>query len=85
MLAKTLVLLTDLLMGGFCPLETSDLMEGKALGIPWAWLLRPEWTGERGLLVEDGEERMGFLGDESDFTTGPSTSFPPEGEEDMED
>lgn len=79
MLTKTRVLLTDLLMGGFCPLETSDLMDGKALDIPLARLSWSERKGEKGVLAEDAEERTGFLGDEvgreeDDFTTGLSTS-----------
>lgn len=34
MLTKTLVLLTDLFTGGFCPVEVAGLMEGKVLEVP---------------------------------------------------
>lgn len=71
-LTKTLVLLTDLFTGGFCPVEVAGLMEGKPLEIPL--LSRPERTGELRLLAGD-EGVKSFFGeetglDEDVFTTG---------------
>lgn len=61
MLTKALVLLTDLFIGGFCPVEVADLMEGKA---PETSLLsRPGRTGGLRLLAGDGGVKS-FFGEE---------------------
>lgn len=52
MLVKTLVLPTDLFIGGFCPVEVAGLTGGKALEIP-----RLLWVGRTGgLRLLAGEE-----------------------------
>lgn len=65
MLTKALVLLTDLFIGGFCPIEVAGLMEGKALEIPL--LSRLGRIGELRLLAGDGGATS-FFGEEG--TTG---------------
>lgn len=62
MLTKTLVLLTDLFTGGFCPVEDPGLMEGKELEIPL--LSGKERTGEPRLLAGDDGVNS-FFGEES--------------------
>lgn len=66
MLTKTLVLLTDLFIGGFSPVEVDGLMEGEAPEIPLV-LSRPGRTGEVRLLAGD-EGVKSFFGEEG--TTG---------------
>ncbi len=60
MLTKTLVLLTDLFTGGFCPAEVAGLTEGKPIPL----LSRPERTGELRLLAGD-EGVKSFFGEET--------------------
>lgn len=85
MLTKTLVLLTDLFIGGFCPVEAAGLMKEEALEIPV--FCRPERTGEvRGLAGDDGVKS--FVGGEMELgegvlTTGTGGLW--DGEEDVED
>lgn len=85
MLTNTLVLLTDLFMGGFCPMEAAGLTEGKALENPLVRL--SERTGELRLLAGD-EGVRGFLGEEMEldedvFTAGTGGLI--DGEEDVGD
>lgn len=84
MLTNTFVLLTDLFMGGFCPMEAAGLMEGKVLEIPLVGL--SERTGELRLLAGD-EGVKSFVGEEMEldedvFTAGTGglldvEDFPP--------
>lgn len=84
MLTKTLVLLTDLFIGGFKPVRHEGLTEGRALVIFWSF--RAERTGDLGVLAGDeGVNR--FFGEETIleddvFPKGPAGLF--DGEEEVE-
>lgn len=65
-LTNTLVLLTDLFMGGFCPPEATGLIEGKVLEIPEVGRFRLEPTGVLRPLAGD-EGVRGFLGEEMEL------------------
>lgn len=75
MLTKALVLPTDLLTGGFFPVEVAGLMEVKALECPLLFGLKR--AGESRLLAGD-EGVKSFFGEEGSAAVG-------DGEEDMDD
>lgn len=79
MLTNTLVLLTDLFMGGFRRMEAAGVMEGKVLEIPLVGLSGELRLLAGGLKSFPGEE---MELDEDVFTAGTGGLF--DGEEDVE-